>query len=84
MGQFRTAPDLTERFQRTRNIIRGDANAGIDHLDRDPALRVDRRYDANIAVIVRELDGVGQQIDQNLADQPIVSLELGEPVGDVD
>ena len=62
--------DLLERLAEALEIFRRDADAGIAHRDLQPALS--RSAHTHVAAARRELDAVGQQVDQHLLDRALV------------
>jgi hypothetical protein len=77
--------DLRERLEQPRQVLGRDADAGILHREADTAslvhrLAVHRHEDL---ALVRELDGVGQQVDEDLAHaRGVAHQRLGRAVLD--
>src|SRR6058998_2908878 len=60
------AVDLAERLERARNLLRRHADAGVADADQQVAV-VALGRDAHLAAGGRELDRVGEQVQQRLA-----------------
>jgi len=65
------AVDLTERFERFRDLVGCHADTGVAYGDGHAAIPK-RDRDMHRTVLRRKFDGVGKEIDQNLPDAPIV------------
>src|SRR4029453_18074004 len=72
-------PDLPKLLEHRLLILRGDANPGIADRDLDqPVLWRGRNLDP--PTLRRERDGVGQQVEDDLTDLPLVRLNLAQPL----
>ena len=56
---------LPEPLEQVRNELRLDADAGVGHADLDVGVHA-LEQDLDLAVLRRELDGVGQQVPDDL------------------
>src|SRR3546814_4295983 len=60
-----TAVDLLEGREGTRDVLGGDADAGVAHLENEAAVAGAARGQRNTAAFRRELDGVGHQVQRS-------------------
>ncbi len=60
------AVDLAETRERLGNVLRRDADAGIDDLEHVAAVRPTPDPERHLAAMIGELDCVGEQVDQDL------------------
>src|SRR5262245_59646350 len=75
-------PHLAELLEDLFLILRGNADPGIVHRDLHESVPWYRR-DSNASPLSGELDRIGQQVQDDLPDLALVSLDLPEPVIDV-
>ena len=68
--------DLGERLERQHDLFMGHADAGIGHRDGDAAIGGGTRQHQDAAARRRELAGVREQVDQNLAHALVIDLKL--------
>ncbi len=66
------AVDLTELGQGLRNIFGGDADSGVGNLKYEAAVHFTPTPERDLAAGVSELDGVGQQVGQDLRQRAFV------------
>src|SRR5260221_8887999 len=71
------AVDLAEGAQRGFEIVRGDADAGVLDRQAEP-VRVVAGADRDAAAGGGELDGIGQQVEQDLLEPPAVAEQVGQ------
>src|SRR5688572_8095604 len=69
--------DLAKLLEDRRLVLRGDADARVADRDLDPALRA-VRANADAAAFGRELHGVGEEVQQDLLDLPLVADDWRE------
>src|SRR5581483_1440034 len=69
------ARNLGERHQRLPQLILGDTDAGIRDGNVEPAIGTDEGAQGDRPVARRELDGIGEQVDQDLLEILPVAVE---------
>src|SRR5262245_59898933 len=70
-------PNLPELLEHRLLILRRDADAGVGDRYRDGSIHR-FRSDLDAATLWGELDRVREQVEENLADLPLVGLDLSE------
>src|SRR5207248_4800381 len=75
------APDLAELLEHGLMIFGRDADPGVADRDLEPAGIAMRRY-VDAAAVGRDLDRVGQQVDEDLLHLALVGLHLAQPLSD--
>src|SRR5215510_7729040 len=75
-------PHLTELLEHRLLILGGDADAGIADGDFDQSVLC-YSYDLDASAFGRELDGIRQQVQDDLADLPLVGPHLTQPLVNV-
>src|SRR5690606_4382623 len=78
----RRSIDLPELVEDVRQLIGGDADAGILDGDLEPVVAAPARLDDDLALL-RELRGVRQQVEQDLAQLELVGLDDRDVVGEL-
>src|SRR5215469_8344796 len=69
------AAHLAELLEHRRLVLRGDADSGVAHGDRDFSLAL-AEVDRHLPAFRRELDGVREQIQDDLPHLPLISDDL--------
>src|SRR5512135_1243503 len=67
---------LLEGSDHPRDVFFGDSDAGILYLNHDTVFLAGRDAEVDLAAFVRELDSVGQQVEDDLADEPFVDVRV--------
>ena len=78
------AADLAEFLEHRLLVLRRDADAGVADGDYEHLVRVAARDDVDAAAVGRELDRVGQQVEQDLLELALVGDDLAERRVDVE
>ena len=76
------AVGLTEPIEDVRQELGRDAGAGVAHRDFD-VVAVGRRADVHVALLRRELDGVGDHARQHLVQALGIAVDRRQAVRDV-
>ncbi len=76
------AVDLAEMAERLGNVVEPDAAARVDNLEHIASIRAGPGSYRDLAASRRELYRVGQEVDQNLLELAIVSVQRRETIRD--
>lgn len=69
------AIDLLERGQRLGNVGQGDTDTGVGDLEYITVVPAKPDLDRHTAAGRRELDGIGQQVDQDLLELAFIGVQ---------
>src|SRR5439155_11077932 len=69
----RASVGLAERLQGPLQLLGAHADAVVLDFEGEPAGRVERGADIDPAAVMREFDGVRQQVEHDLLDRPLVA-----------
>ena len=74
--------DLHKGLAKLREVVRANADAIVAHPEMQPGPKT-LGADRHLAALGRELDGIGNEIDQNLLDAAPVAVNFADIVTDV-